>query len=217
MSTDYLNQIKDVISEFDSEKLKVLVTQALNAHVPVLDIVQKGIAAGLQEIGRKFEEGELFVTHLVAAAETAKAAIKDVIEPELRKNPDLRAGGPKIVIATVKGDIHDIGKNIVGALLFSEGFEVIDLGKDVPADEIVEAAKNNSAKIVGLSALLSTTIPEMKRVIEKLKAEGIRDNVKVMVGGAPVTEQFAREIGADGYGENATQAVALAKGFLGKQ
>ena len=145
----------------------------------------------------------------------AKAAITEVIEPEIKKADGEGVGGPRIVLATVKGDIHDIGKNIVGAMLFSAGFDVVDIGKDIDNEVVVAKVKELDAKVLGLSALLSTTIPEMRKIIELLKEANIRDDVKVMVGGAPVTEQYAQEIGADAYAENAAEAVAVAKRLLG--
>ncbi|MGQ4911614.1 MAG: cobalamin B12-binding domain-containing protein [Candidatus Thorarchaeota archaeon] len=215
MSTEYLDTIIKAINEFDSETVKEASIKALEANVSPIEIIQKGIAAGLLEIGKKFETGEIFVTHLVAAAETAKAAISEVLEPAIKKSGGEGVGGPKVVLATVKGDIHDIGKNIVGAMLFSAGFEVIDIGKDVDCDEVIAKVKEADTQLVGLSALLSTSMPEMRRVIEALEAAAIRDKVKVMIGGAPVTEQYAQEIGADAYAENAAEAVVVAKRLLG--
>ena len=215
MSTEHMKAIIDAINEFDGDGVKLAATKALEADISPVEIIQQGIAAGLFEIGKKYETGELFVTHLVAAAEAAKGAISEVIEPELRKSGSEEIGGPKVVLATVKGDIHDIGKNIVGAMLFSAGFDVIDIGKDIDNEFVVAKVKEHNAKLLGLSALLSTTIPEMRKIIELLKEANIRDKVKVMVGGAPVTNQYAKEIGADAYAENAAEAVAVAKKLLG--
>ncbi|MFW9847064.1 MAG: cobalamin-dependent protein [Candidatus Thorarchaeota archaeon] len=214
MSGDHMSAIITAINEFDAEGVKAASVKALEASISPIEIIQQGIAAGLLEIGKKFETGELFVTHLVAAAEAAKAAITDVIEPEIKKAGSKGIGGPRVVLATVKGDIHDIGKNIVGAMMFSAGFDVIDIGKDIDNEIVVAKVKELDAELLGLSALLSTTIPEMRKIIELLKEAGIRDNVRVMVGGAPVTEQYAQEIGADAYAENAAEAVAVAKRLL---
>jgi trimethylamine corrinoid protein len=210
-----LDTIVAAINEFDPDKVKQASLAALEANIPVADVIQKGIAIGLQGIGHKFETGELFLTHLIAAAEAAKAAIDKVLIPEMKKHPDEVSLGTKIILATVKGDVHDIGKNIVGAMLFAAGFNVIDLGKDVPTDEIISKVKEEKAPLLGLSALLSTTIPVIEEVIQALQDAGIRDEVKVIVGGAPVTEEWAGKIGADGYGDNAPHAVAVAKSVLG--
>ena len=215
MSTQHMSAIIEAINEFDGEKVKSASLAALEANISPVEIIQQGIAAGLMEIGKKFETGELFVTHLVAAAEAAKAVITEVLEPEIKKAGSEGVGGPVVVLATVKGDIHDIGKNIVGAMLFSAGFDVIDIGKDVENDFVVSKVKELDAKVLGLSALLSTTIPEMRKIIELLEEANIRDKVKVMVGGAPVTEQYAQEIGADAYAENAAEAVAVSRKLLG--
>ncbi|MFX1578181.1 MAG: corrinoid protein [Promethearchaeota archaeon] len=217
MSTQLMGDIIAAINEFDSEKVKSASRKALEANISPVEIIQQGIAAGLLEIGKKYETGELFVTHLVAAAEAAKGAISEVLEPEIRKAGSDGVGGPKVVLATVKGDIHDIGKNIVGAMLFSAGFDVVDIGKDVENEFVVSKVKELNAKILGLSALLSTTVPEMRKIIELLEKENIRDKVKVIVGGAPVTEQYAKEIGADAYAENAVEAVAVSKKLLGME
>jgi len=215
VSTQLMSDIIAAINEFDAEKVKSASVKALEANISPVEIIQQGIAAGLLEIGKKYETGELFVTHLVAAAEAAKSTISEVLEPEIRKAGSEGVGGPRVVLATVKGDIHDIGKNIVGAMLFSAGFDVVDIGKDVENDFVVSKVKELDAKILGLSALLSTTIPEMRKIIELLIEAKIRDKVKVIVGGAPVTEQYAQEIGADAYAENAAEAVAVSRKLLG--
>lgn len=215
MSTTELDAIIAAINEFDPDRVKEASIAALHGGIPVADVIQKGIAIGLQDIGRKFETGELFLTHLIAAAEAAKAAIDGVLIPEMKKHPDEVSLGTKIILATVKGDVHDIGKNIVGAMLFAAGFNVIDLGKDVPTDVIINKVKEEQAPLLGLSALLSTTIPVIEEVIQELQNAGIRDKVKVIVGGAPVTEEWAMKIGADGYGDNAPHAIVVAKSVLG--
>jgi len=213
-----LDQLVEALLEFDAVRVKRLAAKALEEGVPPLRVIEEGVARGLQEVGRRYEEGELFITHLVAAAEAAHSAIDDVLTPALLRSgreEGKAAARPRVVLATVQGDIHDIGKNIVGAMLFASGFEVIDLGKDVPAEQIVEAVKKHEAPLLGLSTLLSTTLPEIPKVLRVLEEEGMRDKVKVMVGGGAVTAQWAREIGADGYGANAAEAVTLAKRLLG--
>jgi corrinoid protein of di/trimethylamine methyltransferase len=215
VSTQFMREIITAINEFDGAKVKSVSKKALEANIPPEVIIQQGIAAGLLEIGEKFETGELFLMHLVAAADAAKGAIDEVLEPAIKAAGTDGLGGPKVVLATVKGDIHDIGKNIVGAMLFSAGFEVIDLGKDVENEVVVSKVKELNPKILGLSALLSTTVPEMRKIIELLEKEKIRDTVKVLVGGTPVTEKYAQEIGADAYADNAVEAVAVSKKLLG--
>ena len=215
MPASELESIIAAINEFDSNQVKEASSKALQAGIPVAEVVQKGIGLALQEIGRKFETGELFLTHLVAAAEAAKEALDSVLIPEMKKQPEKISLGTKVILATVKGDVHDIGKNIVGAMLFAAGFNVIDLGKDVPTDVIVRRVKEEKAPLLGLSALLSTTMPVIEEVIQALEDAGIRDEVKVIVGGAPVTEEWAMKIGADGYGDSAPHAVAVAKSVLG--
>jgi trimethylamine corrinoid protein len=215
MAASEVEAIISAINEFDPDKVIEASTQALEANIPITDIIQKGIALGLQEIGHKFETGELFLTHLVAAAGAAKAALDSVLIPEMKKHPDEVSLGTKVILATVKGDMHDIGKNIVGAMLFAAGFNVIDLGKDVPTEFIVSKVKEEKAPLLGLSALLSTTMPVIEEVIQALEEAGIRDEVKVIVGGAPITEEWAIKIGADGYGDSAPHAVEVAKSVLG--
>jgi len=175
----------------------------------------KGIAKGLRIVGDKYERGELFLMHLVAAAEPAQKAVKELLEPEIKKKAGERKSLGKVVIGTVQGDIHDIGKNIVASMLFAAGFDVIDLGKDVPAEEFAKKAKELNANIVGASALLSTTLPVQKEIVEALKAMGIRDKVKVIFGGAPCTPEWVEEIGGDGYAENAIEAIKVAKRLIG--
>jgi len=211
---DVLNEVKEAVLSFDSEKTVEAVKKALKAGLNPIDIIEKGITPGLQIVGKKFEEGELFLMHLVAAGEAAKKAIDQVIQPELLKSGSERKTLGKVVIGTVAGDIHDIGKNIVAALLFAAGFEVYDLGKDVPTSEFVKKAKEVNADVVALSALLSTTLPVQKEVIDALKAAGIREKVKVIVGGAPATKEWAEKIGADGYAATATEAVTVVKKLL---
>ena len=212
-----LDQLVEALLEFDAEGMKRLASKALEEGMDPLRVIEEGVARGLQEVGRRYEEGELFITHLVAAAEAARAAIDEVLTPALLRSgkKEGKAGRPRVVLATVQGDIHDIGKNIVGAMLFASGFEVIDLGKDVPAERIVEAVKEHKPPLLGLSTLLSTTLPEIPKILRALEAAGLRNKVRVMVGGGAVTSQWAREIGADGYGANAAEAVTLAKRLLG--
>jgi dimethylamine corrinoid protein len=169
----------------------------------------------LKEVGGKFENGELFLVHLVTAGDIAKRATTEVLEPLLKTTVGERKVLGKIVIGTVAGDIHDIGKNIVAVMFFSAGFNVFDIGKDVPVEEFVTKVKETDADIVAMSALLTTTLPAQREVIEALKKAGLREKVKVLVGGAPATAKWAEEIGADGYGEDPIEAVRVAKRLLG--
>ncbi len=166
----------------------------------------------MSEVGRRYECEEYFVPELLLAARAMKGSL-ELIRPLLSARGVEPAG--RVVIGTVKGDLHDIGKNLVASLLEGGGFEVVDLGADVAPEKFVQAVKDRNANIVCLSALLTVTMPSMKTTMEALKSAGVRDRIKVMIGGAPVTQQYADEIGADGYGENASVAVNLARRLVG--
>lgn len=178
-------------------------------------VLQQGLAEAMLEIGRRWNAGDVFLPEVVAAAEIFKKC-NEIVEPAL-----IEAGGQtlghKVVMATVKGDLHDLGKNMVGAMMKTAGFEVHDLGKDVPSERIVEAVREMEPTIVGLSSLLTTTVPEQRVVIQALEEAGLRGRVKVMVGGAPVTEDWASEIGADGFAPNAPEAVKVALQLAGSE
>jgi len=209
-----LEELVDAILTFDSDKVMDATNKAVNAGIDPLKIIEDGLTKGLRVVGKKFEDGELFLMHLVAAAETSKKALNEILEPRIVKAKAERKSFGKIVIGTVAGDIHDIGKNIVASMLFAAGFEVHDLGKDVPVNEFIKKEKEVKANIVASSALLSTTLPVQHEIVKALVAEGLRDKVKVIVGGAPVTEEWVKEIGADGFGENAVEAVNVTKKVL---
>jgi len=211
-----IEEIKNGIMNYDPDEVIKSCQKALDAGLDPLKVIEDGIAKALQIIGDGFEKGELFLVHLVSAASAAEAGLKDVLEPEIKKQQLTRKTLGKVVLGTVAGDIHDIGKNIVASLLFSSGFDVVDIGKDVPAKDFVEKVKEIDADIIGASALLSTTMPVQREIIEVLKAEGIRDRMKVILGGAPVTADWAEEIGADGYAEDAPGAVEEAKRLMQK-
>lgn len=176
-------------------------------------ILQEGMAAAMLELGARWNAGEVFLPEVVAAAEVFKQC-NELVEPALLASGKKEAAS-RVVMATVKGDLHDLGKNMVGAMMKTAGFEVHDLGKDIPIDRIIEAVKEIEPDIVGLSALLTTTVPEQRGVIVALEAAGLRDRVKVMVGGAPVTAEWAKEIGADGFAPNAPEAVKIARQLIG--
>jgi len=193
-----------------ANETKALVAQAIQEGMPVADILNKGLIAGMDVVGRKFKANEFYVPEVLIAARAMKWGM-EVLEPELKK-----AGVQPIAaiaIGTVKGDLHDIGKNLVGMMLQGAGFQVVDLGIDVAPEKFVDAVKTKGCQIVGLSALLTTTMPQMKNVVAALKESGLK--AKVMIGGAPVTQNYADEIGADGYGPDAATAVDVAKKLIG--
>jgi len=205
-----LSDIRDALVNLDLDKTLDLVKIALEQRFKPLDIVNS-LAEGMKIIGEKFEKGDYFIADLLAAAEIFKEAM-NILEPAIAKE-----GGEfvkpigRVVIGTIEGDIHDIGKNLVALMLRINGFEILDLGVDVSAEKFIEAVKRFKPDIVGISALVTSTMVNMKKVIDALKKEGLRDRVKVIVGGAPLTEEFARSIGADAYGENAIVAVEICK------
>jgi 5-methyltetrahydrofolate--homocysteine methyltransferase len=187
------------------------VNQALAEGVNPVDILNEGMVKAMAEVGRLFEVGEYFVPEMLIAARAMQSGLA-IIKPQLVK-ANVKSSG-KVVAGTVKGDLHDIGKNLVCMMLEGAAFEIVDLGADVSPDKFVEAVKSSGANIVAMSALLTTTMPNMRVTIEALKAAGVRDQVKVLVGGAPLTEDYARKIGADGYSSDASKAVALAKALV---
>jgi dimethylamine corrinoid protein len=176
------------------------------------EIIDKGLAAGMNQVGVLFERGKLFLPHVMMAADAMTAGVK-LLEADLPEGTQSRKLGV-IVNGTVEGDVHDIGKSIVSTMLQSAGFEVYDLGRDVPVKDFVEKAKEVNANMIGLSALMTTTLQGQREVIDLLKEEGLRSKIKVMVGGAPATQAWAEKIGADCYAENASEAVAKAKELL---
>jgi corrinoid protein of di/trimethylamine methyltransferase len=203
-----LKQLYDAILNGDAKTAKAVTGEALEAGTPAIELVQQYMVPAMDEVGRRYESEEYFVPELLLAARAMKTAL-ELIRPLLVASGAEPAG--RVVLGTVKGDLHDIGKNLVAAMLEGGGFEVTDLGADVPPEKFVEAVRAKNAGIVCLSALLTVSMPAMKKTIETLEASGVRGQVKVLIGGAPITEDFARKIGADGYGETATAAVALAR------
>ena len=203
-----LNQLHEAVVSGDAKTAHAITQQALAEGIDPLKLVNEYMVPAMAEVGRRFECSEYFVPELLISARAMKAAL-DLIRPLLTARGDRPAG--RVAIGTVKGDLHDIGKNLVAAMLEGGGFEVIDLGSDVAPDRFVDAVKTRGVNIVCLSALLTVTMPSMKTTIQALKDAGVRDRVKVLIGGAPVTRHYADEIGADGYGETATAAVALAR------
>lgn len=185
--------------------------QALAAGAEPQDVVDRAMIPAMDEVGRRFENCEYFVPELLISARAMKAAL-GLLRPRLASQGAKPTG--RLAIGTVRGDLHDIGKTLVGAMLEGGGFDVVDLGVDVPPERFVEAVTTTGVSIVALSALLTTTMPAMKAVVEGLTRAGVRDRVKVMVGGAPVTEHYAEEVGADGYAPTAAGAVILARKLL---
>jgi 5-methyltetrahydrofolate--homocysteine methyltransferase len=208
MSAPDLKQLYDAVLTGDAETARTLTEQALNAGVEPLKLVQDYMVPAMGEVGRRFECNEYFVPELLLSARAMKAAL-ELVRPLLAASGAQPAG--RVVIGTVKGDLHDIGKNLVAAMLEGGGYEVIDLGVNVPPEKFVEVAREKNANLVAMSALLTTTMPSMRTTIEAFKAAGVRDRVKIMVGGAPITQRYADEIGADGYAETAAGALPLAK------
>jgi len=207
-----LEVIRQGIMEGDMFLTEEKVQEALDAGIAPGDILQEGLISAMAEVGRLFEEGEYFVPEMLIAARAMKAGMV-LLKPYLVA-ADVKPAG-KVAAGTVKGDLHDIGKNLVCMMLEGAGFEILDLGVDVTPEKFVDAAANQGVDIIAMSALLTTTMPNMKATVEALKAAGVRDKVKVMIGGAPVTDAYAAEIGADGYGADASRAVAAAKHLMG--
>jgi len=202
------------IIDGDVEVAGQLARQAIEQDVDPLEAINQGFVVGVNYVGEQYALGEMFLPDLVLAGEAMKAAVA-VLEPEMARRGAERQMLGKVVLGTVAGDIHEIGKTLVGTMLASSGFQVYDLGVDVPIGTFVEKARQVNADIVGLSALLTTTMARQRDVIEALEEAGLRPGVKVMVGGAPVTGSWAGEIGADGYSEDAIGAVAVAKRLMG--
>ncbi len=203
-----LKKLYDAVVSGDAKATHAITQQALAEGVDPLKLVNENMVPAMDEVGRRFEANEYFVPELLISARAMKAAL-DLIRPLLTARGDKPVG--RVAIGTVKGDLHDIGKNLVASLLEGGGFEVIDLGVNVAPEKFISTVKEKNANIIAMSALLTTTMPAMKTTIDALKHAGVRDQVKVLIGGAPITQKYAEEIGADGYSENAVGAVALAK------
>lgn len=208
--------IESAVLSFDPDKLDEAVEKSLKMGYSALDIIN-ALTSALKVVGDKFEKGEIFLVQLIVAGEASKSVTSKYLEPLIKETGGRRETLGRVLIGTVAGDIHEIGKNIVASMLTAAGFEVIDLGTDVPVEKFVEAVKKYEPDILGLSALLTTTMHVQKEVIEALKKADLRKKVKVIVGGSPVTKDWAEEIGADGYAENAVEAVKLAKKLVGAE
>ena len=204
-------ELYDAILKGNAKKAEEVTRAALAANVDPSELVQKYMIPAMDEVGKRFECNDYFVPELLIAARAMKTSLT-IITPYLVKTGAEPAG--RVVIGTVQGDLHDIGKNLVASMLEGGGFQVVDLGVDVPPQKFVDAAKEKEGTIVALSALLTTTMTMMRTVVDALAKAGIRDKTKVMIGGAPITQQYADEIGADGYSDNASSAVSLARKFV---
>ncbi len=207
-----LQQLYTAILEGDARTTREVVQQALDESVDPQRLLDEYMVPAMDEVGQKFEDGEYFVPELLISARAMKAAL-EMIRPGLVAKGAEPAG--RVLIGTVRGDLHDIGKNLVAAMLEGGGFEVVDLGVDVSPEKFIENIKPGGQQIIALSALLTTTMPGMKTTISALEQAGMRGQVKVMVGGAPVTERWAKEIGADGFSESASGAVRIARELVG--
>ena len=208
--TEFHSMTEALIS-CDMDKLTELVNRALAAGTPANDILNKGLIAGMDIVGEKMEQGDMFIPEVLMAAQAMGKCV-EILKPLLGEEEG--AGGPSIIIGTVKGDLHDIGKNLVAMMMESAGMEVHNLGVDIAPENFVEEIKKKNAQIVCLSALLTTTMPAMKQTVDAIVESGLRDQVKIMVGGAPVTQAFADEIGADGFAADAGSASKMAKSLI---
>jgi len=206
-----LHELYQAILTGDAKGTKTLVAEAIAQGFPPIDLLNRNMIPAMDEVGRLFESGEYFVPEMLLSGRAMKAGM-EVLKPHLASTGAQPAG--RVVIGTVQGDLHDIGKNLVASMLESTGFEVFDLGIDVPPPNFVAAIRERKADLVCLSALLTVTMPAMKSTLDALTTAGVRSGVRVLIGGAPVTSQYAKEIGADGYGETAAAAVTLARQFV---
>ena len=197
----------------DESKVRTIVEEAIRNRMSVKEILNDGLIGAMDIVGVKFREGDVFVPDVLMAARAMKAGM-EILKPLFEKSGVQPIG--RAVIGTVKGDLHDIGKNLVAMMVEGSGFEVLDLGADVPPEKFVDAVKSTRADLCMMSSLLTTTMPSMKATIDALREAGLRGKVKTLIGGSPVTQAFADSIGADGYGSNATAAVELAKTLISK-
>ncbi|HID06704.1 MAG TPA: cobalamin-binding protein [Armatimonadetes bacterium] len=207
-----LKELADAVISGNKDKAEELTRKALDEGVDAAQILSEGLIAGMQVVGEKFKNNEFYIPEVLVAARAMKSAM-EILRPILAGREDIKPLAT-VVIGTVRGDLHDIGKNLVAMMLEGAGFQVVDLGVDTPPEKFIDAVKEHNAKIIAMSALLTTTMPAMKDTIEALKQAGIRDQVVVMIGGAPVTQEYADSIGADGYAPDAATAVDKAKELL---
>ena len=211
MMNEQIRRIFDAIVKGNRPVALEGIQAALDAGIPVQEIINQGMIAAMGEVGHKFESGDFYIPEMLVAARAMQAGM-NAIKPYIGED-DIQVAG-KVVFGTVSGDLHDIGKNLVSVMLEGAGFQIVDLGTDVPAATFVEAVQEHQPDILALSALLTTTMTNLKVVIDALTEAGLRDGVKVLVGGAPITEAYARQIGADGYAPDASRAVRVAKSLV---
>jgi 5-methyltetrahydrofolate--homocysteine methyltransferase len=211
VNTLKLEKLVECILDADIDKVEGLVKEGITEGTDPSVLLKEGLIKGMDAVGEKFEAGDLFLPEMLAAAMTMKAGV-GMLKPHLAGDDSKAAG--TVVVGTVQGDIHDIGKNLVAMMLEGAGFEVADVGIDVPPEDFVKAVEEKKPQVVGLSALLTNTMPAVKMTIDALQEAGLRDQVKIMIGGAPVTQEFADEVGADGYASDAAGAVNIARGFI---
>lgn len=209
---DMLMKISEHLCQGDDERVVQLVNQAIDQGISARDILERGLLAGMSIISERFKNHEIFLPDVLLASKAMHAGLEK-LKPLLIETDVPRLG--KVILGTVQGDLHDIGKNLVGIMLKGAGFEVVDLGKGVPPEKFIEVAQAEQAGIIGMSALLTTTMPVMKNVVSLVKERGFHGKIKTIIGGAPVTEDYARQIGADGYAYDAARAVEKVKELLG--
>jgi trimethylamine corrinoid protein len=211
-----LQELSQAIIQGEVKAARNLAEKSVAIGLSPLEVIQKNCVPAIEQVGRLWENGDYFLPELIAGAEAMKAAMSE-LQAALKASGQVMASAGKVVIGTIEGDIHDIGKNLVAAMLRATGFEVIDLGADVKLEKFIETALMEQADIIALSALLTTTMLNQRKLIEMLVSQGLRNRFKVMVGGAPVSERWAKEIGADGYGENAVQAVEAGRKLVNRK
>jgi 5-methyltetrahydrofolate--homocysteine methyltransferase len=212
--TDILETIKGMVVDGKFKDIEEQVQRAVDTGTDLNRLINDALISAMDIVGKRFADGEIYVPEMLVSAKTMKLGL-NIIKPLLQSGETENRG--TIVMGTVKGDLHDIGKNLVTMMMEGAGFKIIDLGVDVKIENLVETLRNEKADILGLSALLTTTMPEMQNVIEVLQAEGLRDQVKVIVGGAPIDQGFADKIGADGFGKDAVEAVQLARRLMSEK
>ncbi len=210
---EILARMGKAIIEGNKDEAEALAKEALEEKIDLIEVIEKGYVPGIQKVGDLWEKGEYFLPELITSAECMKSAV-NILQPEMEKAQIQTRSKGKVIIGTVEGDIHDIGKNLVSSMLSANGFDVHDLGADVKLERFIEKAEEVDANFICLSALLTTTMLGQKRVVEILKEKGLSDRIKILVGGAPVNQKWADDIGADGYGENAMVAVKVAQKII---
>ena len=208
---DFFKTLSDTVQDGDDQKVVQMVEKALKDRILAIDILEKGLVAGLQALGERFKEGEVYLPEILISIRAMNRGV-DVLRPHLQGQEAQKQGC--VVLGTIEGDLHDIGKNLVKLMLEGNGFRVVDLGIDVPASSFAKAAREHRADIVGISSLLTLSMTSISKVIDALKSSGLRDRVRVMIGGAPITRQFADSIGAEGFAEDCVSAVDEAKRLM---